>query len=135
MIFCDKTVQNRVRCDMIIVERKSMSSFYPQYDLAGRIQHTKLDTGFDGLQSGRMSRVETQNGPDFKQVMSGLVENLNTELNAPDNMLKDVMSGNKNVDIHDVMTAMAKSEITINVATQITGKVIQAYDKVMQIQV
>ena len=50
-------------------------------------------------------------------------------------MLKDVMSGSKNVDIHDVMTAMAKSEISINVATQITGKVIQAYDKVMQIQV
>lgn len=45
------------------------------------------------------------------------------------------MSGSNNVDIHDVMTAMAKSEISINVATQITGKVIQAYDKVMQIQV
>ncbi len=112
-----------------------MSSFYPQYDLAGRIQHTKLDTGFSDMPSARMTRVETPATSDFKQVMSGLVENLNTELNAPDNMLKDVMSGSKNVDIHDVMTAMAKSEISINVATQITGKVIQAYDKVMQIQV
>ena len=111
------------------------NSFYPQYDLAGRIQHTKLDTGFEGMSSARMSRIETQTGPDFKQVMSGLVENLNTELNAPDNLLKDVMSGSKNVDIHDVMTAMAKSEISINVATQITGKVIQAYDRITQIQV
>lgn len=135
MIFCGKTVQIGYKCDMMIIERKSMSNFYPQYDLAGRIQHTKLDTGFGAMPSARISRVETQVGPDFKQVMSGLVENLNTELNAPDNMLKDVMSGSKNVDIHDVMTAMAKSEITINVATQITGKVIQAYDKVMQIQV
>jgi flagellar hook-basal body complex protein FliE len=67
--------------------------------------------------------------------MSGLAEDLNTQLNAPDNLLKDVMAGNKNVDIHDVMTAMAKSEITVNVATQITGKVIQAYDKIIQIQV
>ena len=33
------------------------------------------------------------------------------------------------------MTAMAKSEIAVNVATQLTGKVIQAYDKIMQIQV
>ena len=110
-----------------------MNSFYPQYDLAGRIQHTKLDTGM--TPSARMSRIEDNTSPDFKQVMSGLAENLNTELNAPDNLLKDVMSGSKNVDIHDVMTAMAKSEISINVATQITGKVIQAYDKVMQIQV
>lgn len=111
------------------------NSFYPQYDLAGRIQHTKLDTGVGQMPSARMSRVETPDTADFKQVMSGLVENLNTELNAPDNLLKDIMSGSNNVDIHDVMTAMAKSEISINVATQITGKVIQAYDKVMQIQV
>lgn len=110
-------------------------SFYPQYDLAGRIQHTKLDANFDKFPSARINRIEDNTSPDFKQVMSGLVENLNTELNAPDNMLKDVMQGSKNVDIHDVMTAMAKSEISINVATQITGKVIQAYDKIMQIQV
>lgn len=111
------------------------NSFYPQYDLAGRIQHTKLDTGLNSMPSARMGRIEDQTAPDFKQVMSGLLEDLNTQINAPDNMLKDVMSGSKNVDIHDVMTAMAKSEISVNVATQITGKVIQAYDKIMQIQV
>ncbi len=111
------------------------NSFYPQYDLAGRIQHTKLDTGLNAMPSARIGRIEDQTSPDFKQVMSGLLEDLNTQINAPDNMLKDVMSGSKNVDIHDVMTAMAKSEISVNVATQITGKVIQAYDKIMQIQV
>ena len=110
-------------------------SFYPQYDLAGRIQHTKLDTNFSYMPSARMSRVEEPATQDFKAVFSGLVENFNTELNAPDNLLKDVMSGSQNVDIHDVMTAMAKSEIAVNVATQLTGKVIQAYDKIMQIQV
>lgn len=111
------------------------NGFYPQYNLAGRIQHTKLDTGFGGIPSARMDRVETSSSPDFKQVMSGLIENLNTDLNAPDNLLKDAMSGNNNVDIHDVMTAMAKSEISINVATQVVGKVIQAYDRITQIQV
>lgn len=114
----------------------SGNNFYPQYDLAGRIQHTKLDTGIsDMMPSARIDRMETPDTPNFKQVMSGLVENFNSELNAPDNLLKDIMSGSQNVDIHDVMTAMAKSEISVNVATQITGKVIQAYDKVMQIQV
>jgi flagellar hook-basal body complex protein FliE len=107
----------------------------PRYDLAGRIEHTKLDTGFGGMPSARIGEVEDTSTSDFKQVMSGLVENFNTQLNEPDNLLKDVMSGNKNVDIHDVMTAMAKSEISVNVATQLTGKVIQAYDKIMQISV
>lgn len=107
----------------------------PSYDLAGRIQHTKLDTGVGSMPSARLDSVETASTPNFKQVMSGLVENLNTEMNAPDNLLKDAMAGNQNVDIHDVMTAMAKSEISVNVATQIVGKVIQAYDRIMQIQV
>lgn len=111
------------------------NGFYPQYDLAGRIQHTKMDSGFNGIPSARMGRVETTSSPDFKQVMSGLVENFNAELNAPDNLLKDAMSGSQNVDIHDVMTAMAKSEISVNVATQLVGKVISAYDRVMQIQI
>lgn len=87
------------------------------------------------MPSARMDRMETPATGDFKTVLSGLVENFNTELNAPDNLLKDVMSGNTNIDIHDVMTAMAKSEVSVNIATQAVGKVIQAYDKVMQIQV
>lgn len=112
------------------------SNYFPQYDLASRIQHSKFDNGIGrGIPSARMERVESPEGKDFKQVFSGLMENLNAEMNAPDNLLKDVMSGNKNVDIHDVMTAMSKSEISVSVATQIVGKVINAYDRVSQISV
>lgn len=111
-----------------------MHSNIPKYDLASRIQHTKFESGFN-MPSMRMDRVEAQGSPDFKQVFSGLMEDLNTEMNAPDNMLKDVMSGNRNVDIHDVMAAMAKSEVTISVATQMVGKVINAYDRISQISV
>ncbi len=111
------------------------SGFYPHYDLAARIQHTKLDTGMVGMYPARLSRMEEPATVDFKGVLSGLVENFNKDLNAPDNLLKDVMSGSDDVDIHDVMTAMAKAEINVNVATQITGKIIQTYDKIMQIQV
>lgn len=111
------------------------SGFYPHYDLAARIQHTKLDTGIVGMYPARMTRIEEPAVGDFKGVLSGLVENFNKDLNAPDNLLKDVMSGNDDVDIHDVMTAMAKAEINVNVATQITGKIIQTYDKIMQLQV
>lgn len=110
-------------------------SWMPKYDLEARIQHTKLDQGLYGMPSARLDRMEKPATQDFKTVFSGLVENLNAEVEAPDNLLKDVMQGNTNIDIHDVMTAMAKSEISVNVATQLTGKVIQAYDKVMQIQV
>lgn len=111
------------------------TGFYPHYDLAARIQHTKLDTGMMGIPPARMTRMEEPATQDFKGVLSGLVENFNRDLNAPDNLLKDVMSGNDDVDIHDVMTAMAKAEINVNIATTVTGKIIQTYDKIMQIQV
>ena len=112
-----------------------MRSNFPQYDLASRIQHTKLDSwGYD-IPSARMNRVEEPSTANFSSVMSGLVENLNTQMEAPDNLLKDVMMGNENVDIHDVMTAMSKAELAVSVATTVTGKVIQAYDKIMQLQI
>jgi len=112
-----------------------MSSFYPSIDLAGRIQCSKMDAGFGGIPSARMDSIEKPETLNFKGVMSGLVENLNQDLNAPDQLLKDAMTGNNNVDIHDVMTSMAKAELSVNVATQVTSKVIQAYDKIMAIQV
>ena len=112
-----------------------MNSNFPNYDLASRIQHTKFDGQFGKMPSMRMERVESPDGANFKQVFTGLMENLNQQMEAPDNLLKDVMSGNNNVDIHDVMTAMSKSEISINVATQMVGKVINAYDRISQISV
>lgn len=111
-----------------------MTSYFPNYDLAGRIQHTKFSSGFN-MPSVRLDRVEKPETQDFKQVFSGLVENFNKDLNAPDDLLKDVMQGNKNVDIHDVMVAMSKTEISVNIATQAVGKVINAYDRIMQINV
>ena len=111
------------------------NGFYPRYDLEARIQHTKLDSwGYD-IPSARMNRIEEVGTADFSSVMSGLVENLNTQMEAPDNLLKDVMMGKENVDIHDVMTAMSKAELAVSVATTVTGKVIQAYDKIMQMQI
>ncbi len=111
-----------------------MANYFPNYDLAGRIQHTKFSSGFN-MPSIRLDRVEKPETQDFKQVFSGLVENFNNDLNAPDDLLKDVMQGNKNVDIHDVMVAMSKTEISVNIATQAVGKVINAYDRIMQINV
>ena len=45
------------------------NGFYPQYDLAGRIQHSKFDPGFGSMPSARIDRIENPSSPDFKQVM------------------------------------------------------------------
>lgn len=109
------------------------NGFYQKVDLTGRIQNTPA--GFNTMPSTNISSTDESQQSNFKDVMSGLAQNLNQDLNAPDKLLQSAMAGNSDVDIHDVMTAMAKAEISINVATQITTKVIQAYDKIMQISV
>ena len=100
-----------------------MSGFYPHYNLQDRIQHTKLVQGFGGIPSARLDGMGVKKTGDFQTVFTGMVEKFNNELNAPDELLKDVM------------IAMSKSEISVNVATTAVGKVIQAYDRIMQIQV
>lgn len=106
----------------------------PNIDLFQRIQPSKLDMG-SGLNTMRIEQVEKPETQDFKAVFSGLVENLNTEMNKPDVLMQDLAMGKSNVDIHDVTTAMAKAEIGVNVATTVTTKVLQTYEKIMQIQV
>ena len=111
------------------------NNFYPSVNLTGNIQRSKLDIDFASMPSMGTKSIEQTDNASFKDVMSGLASNLNTQLNAPDELLKGAMRGDKDVDIHDVMTAMAKSEIAVSVATTLTTKVIQAYDKIIQISV
>lgn len=109
------------------------NNFFQRVDLTGRISNMP-SIGTD-MPSAKISGLDETQGSSFKDVMGGLANNLNQDINAPDNLLKSAMEGNSDVDIHDVMVAMSKAEISVNVATQITSKVIQAYDKIMQISV
>ena len=102
----------------------------PRINLNERIEPSKIST-FNG--PTRLKNIEQPEIPDFKDVMGGMVEQLNTDLNAPDQLVQDLMLDK--ADIHDVMAAMQKSEIQLNIATTALGKVIQSYEKIMQIQV
>lgn len=107
--------------------------YYPKVNFTGYVKNNGVDLSLGKIPSMDLNADETK--ASFKDVMSGLANNLNKDMNAPDKLLKSAMAGDSNVDIHDVMTAIAKADISINVATQLTSKVIQAYDKIMQISV
>ena len=72
---------------------------------------------------------------DFKTILSGLVSNINNEIEKPDQLLNAQMTGSADVDIHDVMTAISKAEIGVTLATQVTSKVVNAYNTVMNISI
>jgi flagellar hook-basal body complex protein FliE len=109
------------------------NSFFQKINLMGGVSNTSF--GMNVMPSGKLDSLDEAQPTSFKDVMGGLAQGLNNDLAAPDKLLKGVMAGDSDVDVHDVMTAMAKAELSISVATQITSKVIQAYDKIMQISV
>ena len=84
----------------------------------------------------RLNSIDENNNniPSFAEVIKGMATEINQTVKAPDQMLHDMALG-KGPDIHDVMVSISKADITINMTTAITTKVVQSYDKIMQIQV
>lgn len=109
------------------------NSFFQKVNLAGGVSNTSF--GMNVMPSAKLDSLDETQQASFKDVMGGLAQGLSNDLAAPDKLLKSAMSGDSDVDIHDVMVAMSKAEMSVNVATQITTKVIQAYEKIMQISV
>lgn len=107
--------------------------FYQRIALTGRITNMQDHIGMPAMKS--LDGLDETPKATFKDTINNLASSLNKSMNTPDQMMTSVMSGNTDIDIHDVMTAMAKAEMSVSVATQITSKVIQAYDKIMQISV
>ena len=81
------------------------------------------------------SNLKETDGVSFKNVLSGLVSNLNSEVEKPDQLFNQQLMGNSDVDIHDVMTAVAKAELGVSLAAQVTSKVVTAYNTVMNISI
>ena len=98
--------------------------------------NSKIPSMTGNIGYGRISNIKNPVGnTSFKDVMSNMVSNINTQMNKPDDLLAKAASGTGEVDVHDVMIAMSQAEVTLTVATNAVTKVIQAYDKIVQIQV
>lgn len=76
---------------------------------------------------------ENTNVKPFKEVVSDMMIELNEVTNKPNQVTQDVLQGK--ADISDAMIAVAQSELTVQAATTITGKILQTYEKIMQIQI
>lgn len=81
-----------------------------------------------------VSGVSSSGKTSFNDVMNKLVKETDESLKAPDALIDRYMTAG-DVDVHDIMIANTKADIAINVASQVATKIIQAYDRIQQIQV
>lgn len=70
----------------------------------------------------------------FQNVLANTVESLNDTVTKPDAMMHDAVTTGT-VDVHDLMIANSKAELLVSITTQVATKVVQAYDKILQIQI
>jgi flagellar hook-basal body complex protein FliE len=98
----------------------------------------RLQNPMPGMGSlmGRIEKMATAqpSGPSFQQVMMNTLQSVNETTQKPDMLLKEAMTTG-GVDIHDVMVANAKAELAVSLTAQFSTKIIQAYDRILQIQV
>ncbi|MBQ8634888.1 flagellar hook-basal body complex protein FliE [bacterium] len=92
----------------------------------------------EGMQPTRLNgnislNSDEVNVKSFKDVVGDLMTQINEVTNKPEQMASAAMQGK--ADIHEVMAAIAQSEMTVQAATTITGKILQTYEKIMQIQI
>lgn len=76
----------------------------------------------------------TNDGGAFKTFLNSSVQQVNNTLKEPDALMNRAMTVG-DVDVHDVMIANAKAELAVNVTSQVVTKVVQAYDRILQIQI
>lgn len=84
--------------------------------------------------SQSLSFVDSPNKASFKDVMTNLIQDTDKTLSVPDDLMERAMTTG-DVDIHEVMIANTKADIAINIASQVVTKIVQAYERVQQIQV
>lgn len=109
-------------------------SFIPKVDMPEMITNSRIDTG--GPMPYRLSAIKTPEtgNASFSEVMVNLVKGLDDDAKKPDKIMTEAMV-NPNVDIHDVMLAVNQAELTLNIATQVTTKIVQGYEKIISMQV
>lgn len=90
-----------------------------------------LTQGISGF--GDLTKIEKPTKGGFETILSGMVQNVNQTIEAPDALMEQAVLGN--ADVHDVMAAISKSEIQVNLAASVTKKILQTYEKVMNIQI
>ena len=94
--------------------------------------------GIEGMQPTRLNGNISLNSDDtnvksFKDTFCDMISEMNEVTKKPEELTQAAMQGK--ADIHEVMSAIAQSELTVQAATTITGKILQTYEKIMQIQI
>jgi flagellar hook-basal body complex protein FliE len=75
-----------------------------------------------------------EGGIDFKSGLNRALDSLNSVQNEADNTMTKMVTGEVD-DIHQVVLAVEKANLSMQLAVQVRNKVVEAYQEIMRMQV
>ena len=82
--------------------------------------------------------AETQAAPggvDFAEVLNNSIEQVNQAQQGADTLAANFAAGDSNANLHDVMIALQKANVSFQEMVQVRNKLVTAYHDVMNMQV
>ena len=99
------------------------------------------DMGIKGIGADVQSLLESKSvtkkddvGNSFAEMLKGSVEKVNTMQNEADQAVQDLLVG-KDQNIHQVMIAVEKANLSLQMMMQVRNKFMSAYEEIMRTQV
>lgn len=87
----------------------------------------------DGARAGKASGT-ARDGVDFAQGLGKALDRLSQVQNHADDMVARLVTGQAE-DIHSVILAVEKANLSLQMAVQVRNKVLEAYQEIMHMQV
>ncbi|MGG5252953.1 flagellar hook-basal body complex protein FliE [Neobacillus sp. SM06] len=85
-----------------------------------------------GVKTASTTPFEAQK--NFASVLKESINNLNQSQNTADQLTQKLING-ENVDLHQVLIASQKANITLQATVEVRNKAIEAYQEIMRMQV
>jgi flagellar hook-basal body complex protein FliE len=85
-----------------------------------------------GVQQAQQS--QSPDRVDFKELLNTAVKSITETQTGADDAIKQLASG-QNIELHNVMLAAQKAELTMQLALKIKSKVTDAYQEIMRMSI
>lgn len=73
--------------------------------------------------------------PDFAQTLMDVLKEVNETQQNARSVQNDFMTGRQSVDYHDLMIAMERASVAMNLTMTVRNKILEAYQEINRMQV
>jgi flagellar hook-basal body complex protein FliE len=82
----------------------------------------------------QVQQAQAPDRVDFKELLNTAIKSVSETQTGADEAISKLASG-QNIELHNVMLAAQKAELTLQLALQVKNKVTEAYQEIMRMQI